>query len=176
MYYSMQQGVHATWRDYAQNITNNLSSKYVLPTAIAAMTGLWLGLIIIAYNQTSPVGPAPPTHISRAHSGQTLAVSYSQPTVMTPSPSNGSAASAVSSTPTVSNNITPSTPVIATDNLPSVGGKGGDGTDPAPVIISPPVTPDPIVDPAPLPVVPPTTEIIDTGTDLLQGITDPLTP
>lgn len=185
MYYSMDQGVQATWRDYTQTITKHFSSQYVLPTAIAAFTGLWLGLIVIAYNQTSPVGPPTSPHISRAHTGQALSVSYSQPTPMTSTPTSSSTATnTTTAKPATTTNTAASSPLSTMaasmantpSNLLSSGGKGAD-TPAAPTVLSQPAVPatgtitDPLLS---IPVAPAPTNILNNSTNALPGVTGPL--
>lgn len=187
MYYTASDGVHESWRENIQNLTQEARNHNWLPAAVAAIMIAWVSLIVLGFQQGAPFRPAPEPGGKSIQTGKNGNLQVTNVSSVlgkpgdTSTPSNQSSTAAAAAGTLPSSMQTTQAAVGGSDDVGGiVGGKGGDGmggvTQPA-TQVTEPVTSNPVVSDPPVstgsggvtvetPVTPPTTVQTDPIVDL----------
>lgn len=158
MYYSAQQGVSDTWRDYGQTILQQFRQRNWLPALVGMLMVGWIALIVMGMQQTVLESPTVPDNTKVGTTGQELAVTNTSSVMTDDTTGNSFAVNTNSSNVAMtapgeaSSLVASATPMetVIPDEAP--GGRGGETVEdeaPATPVVDPII--DPIIDPLPLP-------------------------
>lgn len=159
MHYSIQSGQTNTISDKFQVITDKLSTRNLLPTIVAGLTALWIGLLFIAIQQTGSLNPGTPADLTATRNEPPMSVVAASgdavlQTSSVTAPTGEAAQSSLQSTDSTTsmdkkvpaNN--PQENSVASTLEPVVGGRGGGDDTPTTTDTSPVAPPVPAGDPA----------------------------